>query len=97
MSNLNLIRLLVMYNEDHYRKALYRNLKSEVKETPNSLVATVSTDDGEVLKLELLNDSDYIKATVNLLPDDEIKIPVNLAVNNTEKAVDEMWSKFYSI
>lgn len=95
MTNLNLMRLLVMYSEDHYRKAFYENLKSEVTETPNSLVATVSTDDGEVLKLELNNDNDYIMATINISPK-EIKIPVSLAVNNAERAVNEMWSKFYS-
>ena len=95
MTNLNLMRLVVMYSEDHYRNAFYENLKSEITETTNGFVATVSTDDGEVLKLELNNDIDYIKATINISPK-EVEIPVSLAVNDSERAVYEMWSNFYS-
>ena len=39
--------------------------------------------------------NDYIKATINISPK-EVEIPVSLAVNDSERAVYEMWSNFYS-
>ena len=95
ISNLNLMRLLTFYSEDHYRHAFYTNLTLNINETPDYIVTTVSTDDGETLELRLDRDSDYIVATINI----SIKtvfIDVAEARNDAERAVEKMWQRFYS-
>lgn len=94
MTNLNLMRLLVMYNEEFYRNVFYTNIKSEIKEVEDTLVAKIKTE-GEELRLELNPAKDYIKATIDISTV-VVEIPMSLAVSKTEVAVSEMWSEFCS-